>query len=115
MEARDVLPTVIETLRRAGFAVSRNKIRIMGQGSRRVLNGVLLGRFPTVLPERISQLRSGIHKLRTGQVLEAQMGDYVRQLSSSIAQVGSINAEKALRLRADFDDARRSLRPRGKR
>jgi len=75
----------------------------MGPGTRKVLNGVLANRFPSVLPERLSQLRSGIHKLRTNQVPVDSLRKYVIQLRSSIAQVGSINSGKAKRLQEDFD------------
>jgi len=104
--AREVIPTVVHTLRDAGFRVSRSKIRVMGPGTRKVLNGILLDRFPNVLPERFSQLRSGIHKLATGKVPRAQLRDYLSQLGSSIAQVGSINPGTAARLKSDFDLAR---------
>jgi RNA-directed DNA polymerase len=101
--SRDIIPVVIQTLRGAGFSLSRKKIKIMGPGTRKVLNGVLADRFPSVLPERLSQLRSGIHKLRTNQVPMDSQRKYVIQLGSSIAQVGSINSGKARRLQEDFD------------
>ncbi len=108
--SREVLPIVIQTLRNAGFQVSRGKIRVMGRGTRKVLNGILLGRFPAVLPERIAQLRSGIHKLKTGQVHPEALKNYIAQLGSSIAQVGSIDPRKGERLQSDFDNAVRELR-----
>ena len=76
----------------------------MGPGTRQVLNGVLLGRFPNVLPDRISRLRSGIHKIRTGEVLSGQMYKYVRQLEGGIAYVASIVPQKAAKLRRELQD-----------
>jgi RNA-directed DNA polymerase len=108
VDSRGILPVVIRTLKTAGFGVSRKKIKIMGPGTKKVLNGILLDRFPTVVPERIAQLRSGIYKLRTNQVPSDSLRDYVLQLGSSIAQVGSITPEKARRLQADFDVAKKA-------
>ena len=104
---RDVLPVCIETLQNAGFTISRKKIKVMGPGDRKVLNGILLNRFPNILREREAQLRSGIHKLRTNQVPVHASGDYIRSLSSSIAQVASINPRKGARLLADLDEVRK--------
>ena len=108
--ARNVLPTVIQTLKDSGLAVSRGKLRIMGPGTRKVLNGVLLGHFPSVLPERLSQLSAGVHNLKIGLVPEQARRTYIQRLGSSIAQVGSISPRKAAPLQADFDAVVRELR-----
>jgi len=112
--ARDVLPTVIQTLKDSGLAVSRSKLRIMGPGTRKVLNGVLLGHFPTVLPERVSQWSAGIHNLKIELVPEQSRRNYIQRLGSSIAQVASISPRKAAPLQADFDAVVRELRLRTK-
>ena len=98
-DAREVIDAVVASLGCAGFSVSHKKLKVMGPGTRRVLNGVLLGRFPTVLPDRISRLRSGIHKIRTGEVPSRQMYKYVRQLEGGITYVASIVPQKAAKLR----------------
>jgi RNA-directed DNA polymerase len=103
--ARKVLPLVIRTLKTAGFDVSRNKIRIMGEGTQKVLNGVLLGTSPSVMPERIKQMRSGIHKLQSGEVPRIARKQYIRQLGASIAQITSISPRKGSLLQTDFDVA----------
>jgi hypothetical protein len=74
----------------------------MGAGSRKVLNKVLMGRFPTVLPERLSQLRSGIHKLRSQQVPNDKLEAYLRSLGGSLIQVMSIDPRKGKRLRSEL-------------
>jgi RNA-directed DNA polymerase len=102
-EARKIIPIVVQTLKSVGFSVSRKKVKIMGPGTRKVLNGVLVGRLPNVLPERIKQLRSGIHKLREGEVPQYLREAYVKQLRSSIVQVGSINSLRSGRLLAEFE------------
>jgi RNA-directed DNA polymerase len=108
--ARDVLPTVIQTLKDSGLAVSPSKLRIMGPGTRKVLNGVLLGHFPSVLPERVSQLNAGIHNLKIGLVPEQARRNYIQRLGSSIAQVASISPRRAAPLQADLDAVVRELR-----
>jgi hypothetical protein len=108
--ARAVLPTVIRTLKAAGLNVSRAKIRVMGEGVRKILNGVLLGTSPSVTPQRIKQMRSGINKLRTGEVPRLARTGYINQLGASIAQIATISPDKAGRLRADFDLAVRESR-----
>ncbi len=107
--ARDILPVVIGTLKNAGLTLSRKKINVMGPGTRKLLNGVLAERFPSVVPERVSQLRSGIHKVRTNQVPPNSLNRYLIQLGSSIAQVASISPDKAARLQADFELAKRMI------
>jgi RNA-directed DNA polymerase len=97
-DAREVIPVVVGSLRSAGFSVSHRKLKIMGPGTRKVLNGVLMGRFPGVLAERIARLRSGIHKLRTNQVATKEKQKYVEQLEAGIAYVSSISPRKGAKL-----------------
>ena len=96
--AREVINLAAGALRSSGFASPHKKQKIMGSGSRKVLNNVLMGRFPTVLRERYSQLRSGIHKLRTRQVSKHEFKAYLRSLEGSISQVGSIDPRKGKKL-----------------
>jgi hypothetical protein len=105
----EVLSLVIPALHRAGFRISRQKIKIMGPADRKTLNGVLMGKFPSVVRERFSQLRSGIHKLKTNQVPQHELSKYVQALRSRIVQVGSIVPHKAARLRRELDSVTRSI------
>ena len=66
-----------------------------------------MGRFPSVVPERLSQIRSGIHKLEAHQVPAAELHAYVRSLEGRINHVGSIVPHKADRLREDFEVAKK--------
>jgi RNA-directed DNA polymerase len=102
---REVISAVVASLRRAAFSISHKKLKIMGSGSRKVLNGVLMGRFPGVLPERISRLRSGIHKLRTKQVAAHDVEKYIRQLQGGITYIASIKPQKAAKLREELQEA----------
>jgi len=76
----------------------------MGPGDRKVLTGILLGKRPTVLPQRLSNLRSGIHKLRTGQVPPGLQDRYVRSLRGGITFVGLVSQDKAAQLHEDLDN-----------
>lgn len=103
--ARELVPTVVKSLRAAGFSISHKKLKIMGPGTRKVLNGVLMDRFPNVLPERVSSLRSGIHKLRNGEVAPNDVEKYVRQLRGRITYVGSVSVTKGAKLMRDLQAA----------
>ena len=104
-----VIGLVVQTMAKNGFRLSRKKIRVMGPGSRKVLNGVLMNKHPNVLPERLSQIRSGIHKLRTGQVAQSYQSRYVRSLEGRIAHVQTINPRKGAKLRTDLDEVKAML------
>lgn len=77
-EARHVINVAVDALRQSGLAVSHRKMKIMPRGTTQVLNGVLMGRFPSVAAERLSQMRSGIHKLAVNQVPLAELPAYVK-------------------------------------
>ncbi len=101
-----VIPTVFRILRRSGFRVSRKKMQIMGPASSKVMNGVLASRFPNVLRERMHQLRSGIHKLRTGMVPVLEQPKYERSLEGKIRNVSWIYSRKGNKLLREFRAAK---------
>lgn len=106
-DAPTVINLAVKVLGEAGFGISHRKMKIMRGGTRKVLNGVLLGRFPSVLPDRLAQLRSGVHKLRTNQIVPDELEEYIRSLEGRISQLASVVPQKAKKLRGDFDVARR--------
>jgi RNA-directed DNA polymerase len=99
---RTIINVAIECLHVGGFSVSHKKLKLKGPGTRRLLNGVLLNKFSGVLPDRLNQLRSGIHKLTTGEISERQLEKYNRQLQGSIAHVASIDPRKGAKLKGEF-------------
>jgi RNA-directed DNA polymerase len=105
---RAVIPLVVHTLGVHGLRLSRRKIRIMGPGSRKILTGILMNKFPSVVGVRISSIRSGVHKLRTRQVPVDEMSDFVRSLDASIRFIEDVvdgRAVKAVsKLRTEFDE-----------
>ncbi len=102
---RGILNVVVATLQSAGFRISRRKLEIMGPHERKVLNGVLLGQFPTAPHEKIARIRSGIHKLGNKKSLPTDMDRYVMGLRGSIAHVKSIVPGKARSLSAQLEAA----------
>jgi Reverse transcriptase (RNA-dependent DNA polymerase) len=104
-DPRPVINVVISVLREGGFRISRKKLEIAGPASRKILNGVVLGRRFGIPPDRLSRIRSGIHKLCQGYVQSAQIEGYVRSLRGSISQIKPINAKKAESLGKDLEAA----------
>ena len=102
---RPVVNLVASSLQKNGFRISRKKLEIVGPGSRKVLNGVLLGQQLSVPPDRLARIRSGIHKLRQGRVMASDVARYVQSLRGSIAQIASINPIKGKALREELDAA----------
>jgi hypothetical protein len=72
--ARELIPISAKVLQRNGLKISRYKVRIMGPREIKILTGARLGCDRVRAPrEKLSRVRSGIHKLRSGLVsAEAQ-------------------------------------------
>jgi hypothetical protein len=98
-DARGVISVAVHALTAARFAVSHRKLRVMGPATRKVLNGVMLSRFPSVVPEYLKRIRSGIHKLQTGQVPPNDSDKYLRSLLGAINHISLIERRKGALLR----------------
>jgi len=96
---KGVIPIVIRTLRQHGFRVSRKKLEVLGPGDRRVLNGILMSRRPSVVRERIGQLRAGLHRLSHTQFSAKELQQYIRRLRGSLQQVETIAPTKVEKLK----------------
>jgi RNA-directed DNA polymerase len=101
-DARSVIQTVIEVLRQVGLAVSHNKLKVMGPSSRRILTGIVVGRNLNVTPEYRRDIRSGVHKLRVGQVDQAKFESFVKSMNGRIDHVSSFSPRLADELREEF-------------
>jgi hypothetical protein len=67
--ARELIQPAISALADHGLRVKREKIKIMGPTAIKLLTGTRLGSHQVRAPkEKLSRVRSGIHKLRTGLV-----------------------------------------------
>lgn len=108
---QQIIQTVTRTLSSVGFGISHRKLRIMGPGDRKLLVGIVLNRFPNIRREYLSQVRSGIHKLRAGLVSKHEMRAYVDSLEGKICHIGTLAPVKGQRLLADLVSARKACAP----
>lgn len=100
--SRCVIQIAVDVLRAAGLAVSHKKLRVMGPGSRKILNGIVVGRKLNVTSQYRNGIRSGIHKLRVGVVDQATFDLYVKSMNGSIDHVSRFNTRLGNRLREEF-------------
>jgi RNA-directed DNA polymerase len=67
--AKEMIQVAISTLAAHGLRVKREKIKIMGPRATKVLTGVRLGANGARAPkDKLSRIRSGVHKIRSGLV-----------------------------------------------
>jgi|HubBroStandDraft_6_1064221.scaffolds.fasta_scaffold01121_2 RNA-directed DNA polymerase len=79
--ARELIQVVASTLAPHGLRLKREKIRVMGPRAIKLLTGTRLGSQQVRAPkEKLSRVRSGIHKLRTGLVKEQDKEKYISGL-----------------------------------
>jgi RNA-directed DNA polymerase len=102
---RPLINTAVRELAAAGFSVSRDKVKVMGPASQKILTGIRLGIVPRAEPRQLARVRSGIHKLRIGAVPRHEFDDYVRSLEGKISHIASIDPKKAERLLVDLRTA----------
>ena len=107
--AKEIIGAVVVALSKNGFSVSHRKLRVMGPTDSKVLTGMMLGRRPSVTQERLSNLRSGIHKFRTGKVPKGSQVSYAKSLQGGILFVASLVPSKAQKLRRDLDRCMASI------
>jgi hypothetical protein len=101
-DSRSVINIAVLALRAGGFSLPHKKLRIMRAGERMLLTGVLVGKKPGVTREYISQTRSGIYKLLTGQVVEGDLETYSKRLIGRIAHIRRLNPNRARYLEKQF-------------
>jgi RNA-directed DNA polymerase len=79
--ARELIEVAATVVGAHGLCLSRKKVRIMGPTAVKLLTGTRLGSQQVRAPkEKLSRVRSGIHKLRTGLVKEQDEEKYIRGL-----------------------------------
>lgn len=94
--ARDLIARALSLLARNGLEVSRKKIRIMGPNTIKLLTGTRLGSSRVRAPkEKLSRIRSGIHKLREGLVQPEDSEKYVLGLVGQIRFVHQVCSKDA--------------------
>lgn len=91
--ARELIPVAITTLKRAGFKVSRSKLRVMGSQTQRIVNGVVPSAIPSI-PER-DRIRAALHRLRIGDIRKEDQDAYIATQKGRIAYLASVNLRQA--------------------
>lgn len=104
---QEIIRTVTQTLSSAGFGISHRKLKIMGPGDRKLLVGLVLNRFPNIRRQYVGQVRSGIHKLRTGIVSPSDLLPYNDSLDGKIRHIGALAPTKGQKLLLDLASARK--------
>lgn len=83
--ARDLIQAATSALGARGLRLSRKKIRIMGPKAIKLLTGTRLGARRVRAPkEKLSRVRSGIHKVRNGLVRERDEEKYISGLVAQL-------------------------------
>lgn len=89
-----------------GFMVNHHKTRVMGQGARQQLTGVVVNRHPNLARPDYDRLKAILSNCaRNGHAGQnrAQHADFRAYLAGRIAWVRSLNPQRALKLQALFD------------
>jgi RNA-directed DNA polymerase len=71
--ARLLIPIVVATFNKAGFRISRSKLKVMGPDKQRVVNGVTLGDIPGISRELRWRIRAALHRLQMGNIAEWEL------------------------------------------
>lgn len=83
--AREMIQVASLTLGAYGLRLKREKIKIMGPHAIKLLTGTRLGGQQVRAPkEKLSRIRSGIHKLRIGSVTPQDEERYIRGLVAQL-------------------------------
>jgi hypothetical protein len=89
--ARDLIQPAVASLAAHGLRVKREKIRIMGPRAIKLLTGTRLGSQQIRAPkEKLSRIRSGIHKLRSGLVDERDAERFILGLVGQLRFIDQI-------------------------
>jgi RNA-directed DNA polymerase len=89
--ARDLIQTAIAVLAAHGLRVKRDKIKIMGPSAIKMLTGTRLGSREVRAPkEKLSRIRSGIYKLRSGLIEKEDEEAYVLGLVGQLRFIKQI-------------------------
>jgi hypothetical protein len=103
--APQVIDTIVQVLRSVGLSVSHKKLRVMRPGSRKSLNGIVIGMDLNLSSEYRRAIRSGIHKLRSGAVREGLLVKYVRSLKGRIEYLASVNGAASDQFQSELIEA----------
>ena len=104
--ARDLIQPAVAALAAHGLRVKREKIKIMGPRAIRILTGTRLGSGQIRAPkEKLSRIRSGIHKLRSGLVGERDEERFVLGLVGQLRFIHQICPDDVFRYAGELKEA----------
>jgi hypothetical protein len=83
--ARELIQIAAGTLRANGLRISRKKVHIMGPRAAKLITGTRLGTGAIRAPrEKLSRIRSGIHKFECGLVEADETERYIKGLIAQL-------------------------------
>jgi len=94
LNARQLIPIVASTLKGGRFKISRSKLKVMGSGKQRVINGIIAGEQPSIPKQTRDRIRAALHRLRIGDIYEEDKESYVATQKGRIVYSKSINAKQ---------------------
>src|SRR5271166_38897 len=101
--ARELIQIAVSVLARNGLKVSRSKIKIMGPAAVKLLTGTRLGGRSVRAPkEKLSRIRSGIHKLRAGLVRRTDQIKYIDGIVGQLRYIERLNPKDVSTLVAEL-------------
>jgi RNA-directed DNA polymerase len=101
--ARELIQPSISLLAANGLRVGRKKVKIMGPNTIKLLTGTRLGLGKVRAPkDKLSRIRSGIHKLRSGLVADQDQEQYVLGLVGQIRYIHQLCPKDASTYGADL-------------
>lgn len=101
-KARQLIPVVVAILKRAGFKISRCKLRVMGPGKQRVVNGVIAGEKPSISIQNRDRIRAALYRLKMRHIREEDMDRYIATQKGRIAYLAMVNPRQARRFEIEL-------------
>ena len=101
-QARQLIPIVIATLKRRGFKISRSKLKVMGSGKQRIVNGVIAGEKPSIPKENRDRIRAALHRFRIGDIRDEDRDRYIATQKGRIMYLASVNPAQARIFQAEL-------------
>jgi RNA-directed DNA polymerase len=102
LNARQLIPIVASTLKGARFKISRSKLKVMGSGKQRVINGIIAGKQPSIPKQTRDRIRAALHRLRTGDIYEEDTESYIATQKGRIVYFKSVNAHQTKSLEVEL-------------
>ncbi len=104
--ARELIQIAAETLRANGLRISRKKVQIMGPRAPKLITGTRLGAAEIRAPrEKLSRIRSGIHKIERGLVEAEETEKYLKGLVAQLRFIHHLCPKDAVKCAAKLRGA----------